>query len=72
MNDEELILTPKELAHYLRLNLQTVYRMVARGDIPTIRIGRTVRFRKSVIEDWLEGKTEFKPRGIKKKKRGRG
>jgi excisionase family DNA binding protein len=68
MNDEELILTPKELAHYLRLNQQTIYRMVARGDIPVIRIGRTVRFRKAVIDDWLNAKTEGKEKPTTKKK----
>ena len=38
------LFTAKELAEALNLNVQTIYRASKRGDIPTYRIGKTVRF----------------------------
>jgi len=51
MADE--IMTVKELAEYLKLNFQTVYRKVQNGEIPGSKIGRGWRFQKSVIDRWL-------------------
>jgi len=51
MADE--IMTVKELAEYLKLNFQTVYRKVQHGEIPGSKIGRGWRFQKSVIDRWL-------------------
>jgi len=51
MADE--IMTVKELAEYLKLNFQTVYRKVQNGEIPGSKIGRGWRFQKSVIDQWL-------------------
>lgn len=51
MADE--IMTVKELAEYLKLNYQTVYKKVQKGEIPGSKIGRGWRFQKSVIDRWL-------------------
>lgn len=51
MADE--IMTVKQLAEYLKLNYQTVYKKVQRGEIPSSKIGRGWRFQKSVIDRWL-------------------
>lgn len=51
MTDE--IMTVKQLAEYLKLNFQTVYRKVQKGEIPGSKIGRGWRFQKSVIDRWL-------------------
>jgi excisionase family DNA binding protein len=47
------IMTIKELAVYLRVHKQTIYRLVKRGSIPTIRIGHQWRFEKASIDKWL-------------------
>lgn len=45
--------TVNEVAIYLKLAKQSVYRMVCEARIPHIHIGRTVRFRKDDIDEWL-------------------
>ncbi len=48
------IMTIEQAAEYLQLHKQVVYRHVRRGTIPASRIGATIRFKKSVIDAWLE------------------
>jgi excisionase family DNA binding protein len=47
------IMTVEELADYLKLDPQTIYRRFRRGELPGVRIGRAIRFRRDVIEGWL-------------------
>lgn len=47
-------MTVKELADYLRLNELTIYKKVKLGEIPAVKVGRAVRFKKDVIDKWLE------------------
>ncbi|MBU4562021.1 helix-turn-helix domain-containing protein [bacterium] len=51
MADE--IMTVKQLAEYLKLNFQTVYKKVQNGEIPGSKIGRGWRFQKAIIDRWL-------------------
>jgi excisionase family DNA binding protein len=48
------VMTIDQLADYLHLHKQVVYRHVKRGNIPASRIGATIRFKKSLIDAWLE------------------
>jgi len=48
------IMTIDQAAEYLQLHKQVVYRHVRKGTIPASRIGATIRFKKSVIDAWLE------------------
>lgn len=43
------ILTLREVAHWLRVNPNTVYRMVARKQLPAFRFGKDFRFVRSEI-----------------------
>ena len=47
------VMTVGQLARYLQLDEQTVYRKVNRGEIPVVRIGKTMRFKKDLIDSWL-------------------
>ena len=47
------IMTVTEVAEYLRVNPQTVYRKAKAGELPAVRIGRAIRFRRQELEDWL-------------------
>jgi excisionase family DNA binding protein len=47
------LMTVDELAEYLRVTRDTVYRKAKTGEIPSIRIGRLLRFPKKTIDDWL-------------------
>jgi len=55
------LLTPQELAKYLKLNPTTLIRKAAKGEIPAIKIGKLFRFDKSQIDRWLLQKTMGRP-----------
>ncbi len=47
------VMTVEELAEYLKLDPQTIYRRFRRGQLPGVRIGRAIRFKRDVIDNWL-------------------
>ena len=47
------LLDARQAAAYLRLAPDTLYRWVQRGKLPVVRIGRTVRFRRSSLERFI-------------------
>jgi excisionase family DNA binding protein len=49
----EKLMTVKEAAIYLRLNYMTVYRLIEKGSIPAIRVGGNWRFKKEIVDEWL-------------------
>jgi excisionase family DNA binding protein len=63
--------TVSQLAELLRLNEMTIYRMVKRGALPCYVIGRTKRFKRGEVDEFLEScrskvrrKTRAKPRVV--------
>jgi len=52
-NEHHELMTVKEVAEYLRIPRTSVYRLVKQHKIPVSRIGRHLRFRKAVIDEWL-------------------
>lgn len=48
------VLTTKQLAGYLQISERSVYRLLERGQIPAVKIGGQWRFRKSVVDEWLD------------------
>lgn len=53
-------LTVEEVAEYLGLAKDTVYRKAKGGEIPGVRIGRSWRFPQDVIDEWLRAKVGVK------------
>ena len=47
------VMTAAEVAELLRIPVSTVYELARRGRIPGHRIGRTWRFVRREIEEWL-------------------
>ena len=66
------ILTVDQLAEYLGIAKQRVYEAVSKNTIPYFKVGKSLRFRRSVIEKWIESKsvpvapTCLRPLGIVK------
>ncbi|MDR0473842.1 MAG: helix-turn-helix domain-containing protein [Treponema sp.] len=50
----ETYLTVKDVADLLQLSVQTIRRYTMNKEIPFYKINRTVRYKKSEIEDWFE------------------
>lgn len=48
--------TAAELATLFSLNVETIRREAARGDLRFIRIGKDMRFAESAVREWCESK----------------
>ncbi len=48
------VMTVTEVAEYLRVNPQTVYRKAKAGEMPALRIGRAIRFRRAELDEWMK------------------
>ena len=60
---QAVVLTVHDVAVYLRLSEAKVYRMAREGSVPAFRLGRSWRFRKDLIDDWMlrESGIKFRP-----------
>jgi excisionase family DNA binding protein len=57
---EELV-TVQEVADYLKMSPQTIYRFAQQGRIPALKVGNRWRFRPADIETWLQQQDDRVP-----------
>jgi excisionase family DNA binding protein len=50
------LLKPAEAAKYLQLGEGTVRNMAARGELPKVKIGKSLRFRLSALDEWVRAR----------------
>ncbi|HEX9780107.1 MAG TPA: helix-turn-helix domain-containing protein [bacterium] len=48
------IMTLREVASYLGLHVMTVYKLTREGRVPAAKIGGQWRFKRDVLDQWLE------------------
>src|SRR5258708_37364391 len=48
------LMTVRQLAEYLNLNERTVLKLVSEGELPGVKIGNQWRFRKAMLDAWLD------------------
>jgi excisionase family DNA binding protein len=61
-SDDELM-TLAVLASMLKIPRQTLYSWRTRGDGPPgIKLGKHIRYRRRDVEEWLDARTEARPR----------
>ena len=53
MSDSEFY-TVDEMAKYLGVHTSTIYRMLKKRELPTIKVGRDWRFKKDSIAEWVK------------------
>lgn len=46
--------TVEQVAHYLNVKARTVYDYVYNRDLPSLKVGGSLRFRPAEIEAWIE------------------
>ncbi|RKX81681.1 MAG: hypothetical protein DRP58_11560 [Spirochaetes bacterium] len=51
---EKEIMTVKQIAQYLQMDEHTIYRLARSGQIPAIKIAGQWRFKKDLIDRWIE------------------
>lgn len=56
-------MTIEEVAKYLKMKPQTIYIWAQKGNIPAVKLGKEWRFRRDVIDEWLNQRFDekFKP-----------
>lgn len=54
LEDAPSVLTVDEAAELLRVDRKTVYRAIDAGDLPVLRLGRTIRISKQTLVNALE------------------
>ena len=47
------VMTVKQVAEYLQIDAQSVYKMAQRDKIPCTKIAGQWRFKKSILDEWL-------------------
>jgi excisionase family DNA binding protein len=59
INSDNFIMTVHDIAIYLRLSEAKVYKLAKEGQLPALRVGKSWRFRKDLIDDWIRRETEL-------------
>jgi len=59
--EEHDLLSAKEVAQYLRLSERTILAWAQKGQIPAVRLGKSWRFPRGEVEDWLRRKSAARP-----------
>ncbi len=54
MNSEETLWDVEEVAKYLKVSKDTIYRWIETKQMPTVRVGKKWLFRKEEIDAWLD------------------
>jgi excisionase family DNA binding protein len=62
--------TVKTLAEKLSVKPLTIYRLIANGKLPAMKIGRSIRFDPADIDAFLQT-VRIKPEGLKDRKQAR-
>jgi excisionase family DNA binding protein len=52
--ERHAFLTTEEVLGYLNITPRTIYRLIRKGELPAIRIGRQWRFRRVDLDRWVE------------------
>lgn len=50
----DALMTARQVANYLNVNERTVLKLVAEGSLPGVKIGNQWRFRKAMLDTWLD------------------
>jgi len=58
------IMTAQELSAYLKITTTTIYKLAQQGDMPCFKIGSEWRFKKELIDRWLEKGAGRAPRKV--------
>ncbi len=51
---EDRLMTARQVASYLSVNERTVIKLVSEGALPGVKIGNQWRFRKAMLDTWLD------------------
>jgi excisionase family DNA binding protein len=61
---ETLMLRPTEAAAAIGIGRSKVYELLASGELPSVRIGASVRVPVAALRDWIDGKLAQQRSGV--------
>jgi excisionase family DNA binding protein len=62
---QENLLTADQVARYLKVDRFTIYRLVSKKKIPAFKVGSQWRFKRKLIETWLQKNSNLQDSGTK-------
>jgi len=60
--DRNAIFTFKEVCEYLKISKDTLYKYTQKKKIPSFKMGKQLRFKKSSIDKWISEMEKIKKR----------
>ncbi len=58
------IMTAQELSAYLKITTTTIYKLAQQGEIPSFKVGSEWRFKKELVDRWLEKGVGHSPKKV--------
>jgi excisionase family DNA binding protein len=58
-HDDKLLWTINYIAEQLAVDRKTISRLIAKGELPVVQIGRSKRVPKQAVLDWVESQTRY-------------
>jgi excisionase family DNA binding protein len=62
-HDQELLLSPVEVAHILGLGRTSTYKLLWSGAIPSFRLGRSRKIKRTDLDDFIATREQEAARG---------
>jgi excisionase family DNA binding protein len=60
-------LTVKEVAQYLKLSTDLIYKLAQQGKIPASKVGAAWRFKKEKIDQWMDANENLHQRRVRRR-----
>lgn len=60
---EKMLLRPREVAEATGYSRSKTYALIASGDIPSMKVGRSLRVPVDALRQWISQQTQAKPPG---------
>ena len=64
-----MVLTVKQVAEFLQVDVARVYELCRSGLLPHVRLGRQVRVSRAALEEWIRNGGKPLPGGWRKEER---
>ena len=57
VNESREVMNVRQASQYLGISPDTLYRYITEGEIPAFKLGNRWRFRKSLLDGWMDEKS---------------
>ncbi len=68
MTESREVMNLREASHYLGVSPDTLYRYISEDRIPAFKLGNRWKFKKTILDRWMEKKIHIGARGNGRKK----